>query len=177
MTRTSAGSVVDSGFNPSCSCNAMKNQKRRDTFVASTRPPRGRLSGALLSLDVFSLIVATSKVTGFRRAPSCAPGSMLHPVVGFRPTRRYIAISLFVGAQSIRVGSSLHTNMTKRRSTRTVARQRRYPVTARMHETMRRDIERLTEICEKLARESAANTRRCGELQRDIDALKKLLAQ
>jgi len=82
-----------------------------------------------------------------------------------------------VEARSIRVGSGLHTDMTKRRSTRSAARQRRYPVTARMYETMRRDIERLTEICEKLARESAANTRRCGELQRDIDALKKLLAQ
>jgi hypothetical protein len=44
-----------------------------------------------------------------------------------------------------------------------------------MYDALRRDIKLLTASNEKLASECTTNARRCGELQRDIDALKKLL--
>jgi hypothetical protein len=44
-----------------------------------------------------------------------------------------------------------------------------------MYDVLRRDIERLTESNEKLAYECATNARRCGELQRDLDVLRRLV--
>jgi len=51
----------------------------------------------------------------------------------------------------------------------------RPPVTKSMYNALLRDVERLTESNEKLAYECATNARRCGELQRDLDVLRRLV--
>ena len=43
-----------------------------------------------------------------------------------------------------------------------------------MYQALMRDIERLTDSHERLVRECESSTRRCGELQRDLDHLRQL---